>query len=82
MATTRREQSKAAYQTNLQMAQTVNGVLSGMKDKQLADVLTAYVQLMKPTDQKEMVVATDILAQMALLAAKTITQEMVMRKRS
>ena len=82
MATTRREQSKAAYSTNLQMANTVKGVLSSMTDKQLAEVLTAYVQLMRPTEQQEMAVATDILAQMALLAAKTVTQEMVLRKRS
>lgn len=82
MATTRREQSKAAFQTNLQMASTIKGVLGGMSDKQLADVLAAYVQLMRPTEQTEMVVATDILAQMALLAAKTVTQEMVFRKRS
>ena len=81
MATTRREQSKAAFATNLQMSNTIKGVLGGMTDKQLADVLGAYVQLMKPTDQQEMVVAADILAQMALLASKTITQEMVMRKR-
>ena len=81
MATTRREQSKAAFATNLQMSNTIKGVLGSMTDKQLADVLGAYVQLMKPTDQQEMVVATDILAQMALLASKTITQEMVMRKR-
>ena len=82
MATTRREQSKAAFATNLQMANTIKGVLGNMSDKQLADVLTAYVQLMRPTEQQEMTVATDILAQMALLAAKTVTQEMVQRKRS
>ena len=82
MATTRREQSKAAYSTNLQMANTVKGVLGGMNDRQLADVLSAYVQLMRPTEQKEMTVATDVLAQLALLAAKTVTQEMVQRKRS
>lgn len=81
MATTRREQSKAAYSTNLQMARTVNGVLGNMTDQQLADVLGAYVQLMRPTEQKEMTVATDVLAQLALLASKTVTQEMVQRKR-
>ena len=81
MATTRREQSKVAFAANVKMADTIKGVLGRMDDKQLADVLAAYVQLMRPTEQKEMTVATDILAQMALLAAKTVTQEMVFRKR-
>ena len=82
MATIRREQSKAAYDTNVKLANTVKGVLGKMDDKQLTDVLAAYFQLMKPTEQTEMTVATDVLAQMALLAAKSITQEMVFRRRS
>lgn len=82
MATTRREQSKVAYDANVQMANTIKGVLGKMSDKQLTEVLGAYTQLMRPTDQPEMTVGTDVLAQMALLAAKTVTQEMVMRKRS
>ena len=82
MATTRREQSKAAFDANVKLSNTVKGVLGKMDDKQLTDVLAAYFQLMKPTEQEEMTVATDVLAQMALLAAKTVTQEMVHRKRS
>jgi len=77
----KRDKSKAAYNTNLQMAQTVNGILRNMNDDQLTKVLGAYMQLMKPTEQEEMVVATDVLAQLAVLASKAITQEMVFRTR-
>lgn len=77
----KREQSKAAYNFNLELSGMVSKAFGGMKDEQLTEILGAYAKLMQPTEQKEMTVGTDVLAQLALLASKAIAQELVFRKR-
>ena len=80
MATTR-ERNKAAYNFNVELGQMVRRLLKDMSEQQMQEVLTAYSQLMRPTEQKEMTVDTAVLAQMALLASRSVSQEMVHRYR-
>jgi hypothetical protein len=77
-----RESSKAAYNFNLELAGMVRKAFSGMSDQQLTEILGAYAKLMQPSEQTEMTVGTDVLAQLALLASKAIAQELVYRRRS
>lgn len=74
--------SNSAYNLHVKMTQSARGALRNIDNTQVAVILKAYSELMSPPeDAKELTVATDVLSLMALLASKTLVQELMLRER-
>lgn len=72
--------TKSTYDLHVKLNRAARATLKDLDNQALADIMGAYGQLMRP-EQEEMTIATDVLAMMAMLASKTVAQELMLRAR-
>lgn len=77
-----REKSKAAFAMNVEFSDAVKGILGSLSDEQIIETIVATGKLANPPGGVETLeVPLQTLGPLAILASKTLAQELVLRAR-